>query len=57
MAALEEDKRIVELQHSRVKETGDDWLVDIRSDVPRVAMRKALARTLEQSGPIMAGPI
>lgn len=55
--ALEEDKRIVEVQQNRVKETGDGWLVDIRSDVARVAMRRALAKAREASGPLMAGPV
>lgn len=54
--ALEEDKRIVEQQQARVRETGDGWLVDIRSDGPRTAMRRALARKLEASGPMLLGP-
>lgn len=57
MAALDEDKRIVEVQQTRVNDTGDAWLVDIRSDIARVAMRKAWARAKEASGPVMAGPI
>jgi vanillate O-demethylase monooxygenase subunit len=55
--ALEQDKWIVQLQQERLSETGDDWLVDIRSDVPRIAMRRALARMLESSGPVAAGPV
>jgi vanillate O-demethylase monooxygenase subunit len=57
VAALDEDKRIVELQYDRVRETGDAWLVDVRSDVARVAMRRALARATEASGPVAAGPV
>jgi len=55
-AALEEDKRIVEIQQARVKETGESWLVDIRSDAPRVAMRRALSKVSASSGPVMSGP-
>lgn len=55
-AALEEDKRIVEIQQARVKETGETWLVNLRSDAPRVAMRRAWAKARDASGPVMAGP-
>jgi phenylpropionate dioxygenase-like ring-hydroxylating dioxygenase large terminal subunit len=54
--ALKEDKWIVEVQQARVNETGEAWLVDIRSDVARVAMRRALNRLLETSGPVASGP-
>jgi phenylpropionate dioxygenase-like ring-hydroxylating dioxygenase large terminal subunit len=55
--ALEEDKWIVQLQQSRVQETGESWLVDIRSDMPRIALRRSLARMMENSGPVAAGPV
>jgi vanillate O-demethylase monooxygenase subunit len=55
--AVVEDKEIVELQHARVKDTGESWLVDIRSDVARVAMRRALAKAQAVSGPVAAGPV
>ncbi len=55
--AVDEDKRIVEAQQRRVKETGEDWLVDIRSDTARVAMRRALAAAMKASGPVMSGPL
>lgn len=56
-AALSEDKWIVEIQQTRVLETGSDWLVDIRSDMPRVAMRRALKQFMDTAGPVAAGPV
>ena len=55
--AVVEDKRIVELQYERLRETGESGLMDIRSDAARVTMRRVLARMLESSGPVMAGPV
>lgn len=48
-ATLLEDKAIVEAEHSRIAELGEDWMVDIRSDAPRVAMRRAIQRLVDQS--------
>ena len=56
-AALLEDKWIVQAQQARISETGDDWLVNIRSDKARVAMRRALSRMQETSGPVASGPL
>ena len=55
-AALLEDKLIVEQQQERVNETGEKWLLDLRADSARVAMRRALNRMLESSGPVASGP-
>lgn len=55
--ALEEDKWIITEQQNRVNETGDDWLMDTRSDKARVAMRYAIKKKLEKSGPVAAGPM
>lgn len=55
--ALEEDKWIVQAQQERVNETGDDWLVDVRSDKARVRMRHTIKEMSEKSGPIAHGPV
>jgi len=55
--ALQEDKWIVQAQQDRIRETGDDWLVDVRSDKARVAMRHALKKMEAESGPLAAGPV
>lgn len=56
VVAIDEDKWIVEAQQTRVAQTGSDWLVDIRSDRARVAMRRSLERMLDSSGPVASGP-
>ena len=55
--AVAEDKRIVELQYERVRETGESGLMDIRSDAARITMRRVLARMMEASGSVAAGPV
>ena len=55
--ALEEDKLIVSQQQARVNETGDTWLMDIRSDKARVAMRHAIKKMQEESGDVASGPV
>ena len=47
--ALVEDKAMVEAQQMRLSELGEDWLVDNRSDAPRVAMRRAVERMAKRS--------
>jgi vanillate O-demethylase monooxygenase subunit len=56
-SAMEEDKRIVESQFNRLRDAGDSWLVDIRSDAARIAMRRVLNRLMQASGPVAAGPV
>lgn len=55
--ALMQDKVIVELQQSRISETGDAWLVPTRHDIARMAMRRAMDRMVASSGPVLAGPV
>ncbi len=57
VVALEEDKWIVQAQQARVNETGDDWLIDVRSDKARVAMRYAADKLTKASGPVASGPL
>jgi len=49
--AFSEDKAIVEAQQARVSEVGDKGFIDIRSDVARVTMRRALDRLLTPIDP------
>jgi phenylpropionate dioxygenase-like ring-hydroxylating dioxygenase large terminal subunit len=48
--AFSEDKAVVEAQQARVSEVGEDGLIDIRSDIPRITMRRALNRLLNPIG-------
>jgi len=47
--AFSEDKAMVEAQQVRLSELGEDWLVDNRSDAPRIAMRRAVERMRRRS--------
>jgi phenylpropionate dioxygenase-like ring-hydroxylating dioxygenase large terminal subunit len=51
-STLLEDKAIVEAEHSRISELGEDWMVDVRSDLPRVAMRRAIRRLIDGEGSV-----
>ena len=56
-AHIEAKTEVRATDRERVNETGESWLVALRSDAPRVAMRRALDRVRESSGPVMAGPV
>lgn len=45
---LLEDRAIVEAEQERIAELGEDWMVDIRYDAPRVAMRRAIDAMMEE---------
>jgi phenylpropionate dioxygenase-like ring-hydroxylating dioxygenase large terminal subunit len=46
--AFREDKAMVEAQQARLSELGEEWLVDNRSDAPRLAMRRAVASMVKR---------
>lgn len=54
--AFAEDKAMVEAQQLRIAELGEDWLVDNRSDAPRIAMRRAVERLMKRSPIEAAAP-